>query len=104
MAIPREDSNFKYNMKKLNIEEKNYVAGFLDENSFFSALIVRGKQYKYGFRIRVFIGIYQKKENHWFMLKLKKMLGLGSPKIRKDGVSELVISGTNAVEHILLQL
>ena len=104
MAIPREDSNFKYNMKKLTEEKKNYIAGFLDSNCSMCAQIVRGKQYKYSFRIRVFIGIYKKKEKHWFMLKLKKLLGYGLLRIRKDGISELIISGAGPVEQVLLHL
>jgi hypothetical protein len=92
-------------MKKLTIEEKNYIAGFLDGDGSIFAQIVRGNDYKYGFRIRVFIGFYQKQNKHWFMLKLKKLLGnYGSLRIRSDGVSELVITGVGAVKHVLSQL
>ena len=91
-------------MKKLTLEEKNYIAGFLDGDGSIFAQIIRGKTYKYNFRIRVFIGFYQKKDKHWFMLKLKKLLKYGYLRIRKDAVSELVISGTGPVEQVLLQL
>ena len=91
-------------MKKLTLEEKNYIAGFLDGDGSIFAQIVRGKTYKYNFRIRVSIGFYQKKDKHWFMLKLKKLLKYGYLRIRKDAVSELVISGTGPVEQLLLQL
>ena len=91
-------------MEKLTIEEKNYISGFLDGASSLFAQIVRGKQYKYGFRVRVSIGFYQKKENHWFMLKLKKLLGYGIVRIRKDGISELVVNGSGPVNQILLNL
>merc|ERR1712100_371565 len=91
-------------MKKLTIEEKSYIAGFLDGDSSIFAQIVRGKDYKYQFRIRVSIGFYQKKCKHWFMLKLKKILGYGSVRIRKDDMSEYVITGANPVEQVLRSL
>lgn len=92
-------------MKKLTIEEKNYIAGFLDGDGSIFAQIIRGNNYEYNFRIRLSIGFYQKKNKHWFMLKLKKLLGgYGHLRIRKDEVSELVISGTGPVKEILSQL
>ena len=75
-------------MKKLTIEEKNYIAGFLDGDGSIFAQIIQGKNYKYNFRIRVSIGFYQHKSKHWFMLKLKKLLKFGVLRIRKDNVSE----------------
>ena len=91
-------------MKKLTVEEKNYIAGFLDGDGSIFAQIVRGSSYKYDFRVRVSIGFYQKKDKHWFMLKLKKILKHGYLRIRKDDVSELVITGTAPVKQILSQL
>ena len=91
-------------MKKLTIEEKNYIAGFLDGDGSIFAQIIQGKNYKYNFRIRVSIGFYQHKSKHWFMLKLAKLFKYGSLRIRKDNVSELVITGAGPVEQILLQL
>ena len=46
----------------------------------------------------------KKKDKYWFMLKLKKLLKHGYLRIRKDGVSELVITGVGPVEQVLLQL
>ena len=91
-------------MKKLTIEEKNYIAGFLDGDGSIFAQIVKGN-YKYNFRVRVSIGFYQKQNKHWFMLKLQKLLGnYGSIRIRKDKVSEFVITGVGPVKEILSQL
>ena len=91
-------------MKKLTVEEKSYIAGFLDGDGSIFAQIVQGSSYKYNYRIRVSIGFYQKKDKHWFMLKLKKLLKYGCIRIRKDGISELVITGVGPVEQVLLQL
>ena len=91
-------------MKKLTVEERYYIAGFLDGDGSIFAQIIQGKAYKYNFRIRVSIGFYQKKDKHWFMLKLKKCLKYGYLRIRKDNVSELVITGVGPVKQVLLQL
>merc|ERR1712146_628091 len=92
------------NMKNLTIEDKCYIAGFLDGDGSIFAQIVRGKDYKYLFRIRVSIGFYQKKDKYWFILKLKKLLGYGYVRIRKDNVTEYVITGANPVERVLRAL
>ncbi len=91
-------------MKKLTIEEKCYVAGFLDGNGSIFAEIIPDNNYEYNFRIRVSISFYLHKSKHWFMLKLKKLLRYGTLKSKNDNVSELIIAGTDSVEIILLQL
>lgn len=91
-------------MKKLTLEKKSYIAGFLDGDGSIFVQIIRAKDCKYGFRIRVSIGFYQKTEKHWFMLKLKKLLKYGYIRARKDNVSEYVITGTGAVKQVLLEL
>ena len=91
-------------MKKLTIEEKCYVAGFLDGNGSIFAEIIPDNNYEYNFRIRVYISFYVHKSKHWFMLKLKKLLRYGILKIKNNNVSELIIAGTGPVEIILLQL
>ena len=90
--------------QKLTEEEKSYIAGFLDGDGSIFAQIVKGKDYKYGFRIRVSIGFYQKKDKYWFLLKLKKLLKYGTTRIRKDNMAEYVITGSGPVKQILLLL
>ena len=91
-------------MKKLTVEKKNYIAGFLDGDGSIFAQIITDKNSKYGFKIRVSIGFYQQKEKHWFMVKLKKLFKYGSLRIRKDNVSEYVITSTDGVKNVLLEL
>lgn len=90
--------------QKLTKEEKSYIAGFLDGDGSIFAQIVKGKDYKYGFRIRVSIGFYQRKDKYWFLLKLKKLLKYGTTRIRKDNMAEYVITGSGPVEQTLLVL
>ena len=89
---------------KLTIEEKYYIGGFLDGDGSIFAQIVYDKNSRYKFKIRISIGFYQKKSKHWFVLKLKKILKHGYIRIRKDEMSEYVISSTNAVEQVLLAI
>ena len=51
----------------------------------------KDNNYKYGYTIRVTLCFYQKTTTHWFLLKLRKLLGK-EWKIRKrnDGMSELL--------------
>ena len=91
-------------MKKLTAEERFYLAGFLDADGSIFAQIVRGKDLKYKFRIRVSIGFYQKKEYNWFLKKLQKDLKCGSIRTKEDGVSEYIITAADPVRNLLLQL
>ena len=67
--------------------------------------IVKGNNYKYGYTIRVTVCFYQKTTRHWFLLKLRKLLGK-EWKVRKrnDGMSELYITGFTPVKNVLLIL
>jgi|MDSY01.1.fsa_nt_gb hypothetical protein len=90
---------------KLTEADKHYLAGFLDGDGSIMAQIVKGNNYKYGYTIRVTLCFYQKTTRHWFLLKLKKLLGK-EWKIRKrnDGMSELYITGFTLVKNFLTVL
>jgi len=88
---------------KLTLEEISYLAGFLDGDGSIMAQIVKGSSYKYGYTIRVTVCFYQKTTRHWFLLKLKKLLGK-EWKVRKrnDGMSELYTTGFTPTKNFLL--
>ena len=91
-------------MKKLTAEERFYLAGFLDGDGSIFAQLVRGKDLKYNYRIRVSIGFYQNKRYSWFLKKLQKDLKCGSIREKNDGVVEYVITSADPVRNLLLQL
>jgi|TARA_B110000967_G_scaffold194063_1_gene222185 hypothetical protein len=87
---------------KLTEADMHYLAGFLDGDGSIMAQIVKGNGYKYGYTIRVTVCFYQKTTRHWFLLKLRKLLGK-EWKVRKknDGMSELYITGFTPVKNLL---
>lgn len=91
-------------MKILTTEERHYIAGFLDGDGAISAQIVCGNDLKYKFRIRVSIGFYQNKRYRWFLLKLHKQLKCGYMRKKSDGVDEYVITASDPVQNLLLQV
>ena len=67
------------------------------------AQIVKNKSYKYGHTVRVTVCFYQKTTRHWFLIKLRKLLGLEwSLRKRKDGISELSQTGFTPVKIFLM--
>ena len=89
-------------INKLNENELSYIAGFLDGGGSIMAQIVKNKDYKYGHTVRVTVCFYQKTTRHWFLIKLRKLLGLEwSLRKRKDGVSELSQTGFTPVRNFL---
>jgi hypothetical protein len=89
-------------INKLNENELSYIAGFLDGDGSIMAQIVKNKDYKYGHTVRVTVCFYQKTTRHWFLIKLRKLLGLEwSLRKRKNGVSELSQTGFTPVRNFL---
>ena len=91
-------------MKTLTIEERHYLAGFLDADGSIFAQLVRGNDLKYKYRIRVSVGFYQNKRYNWFLKNLQKDLKCGTIRTKPDGVTEYIITGANPVKDLLLQL
>ena len=91
-------------MKPLTTEERHYLAGFLDADGSIFAQLVRGDDFKYKYRIRVSIGFYKNKRYNWFLENLQKDLKCGSIRTKNDGVTEYIITGTDPVKNLLLQL
>lgn len=91
----------KNKFKKLSNEQLAYLAGFLEGDGCILVQIVKGIQYKFKYTIRINIVFYQKKDKHWFFIKLKELVGVGSIRFRKDGMVEYTISGMNLVKKFL---
>ena len=88
--------------QKLNDKELAYIAGFLDGDGSIMAQIVKDKSYKYGHTVRVTVALYQKTSRHWFLIKLRKLLGPDwSLKKGKDGMSVLSRTGFTPIYNFL---
>lgn len=88
-------------ISKLSEVDKAYISGFLDGDGSINAQIVRRKDYRLKFQIRVTITFFQKSSRHWMVLWLKKKLQFGTIRKRNDGISEYVVVGPKDVEIIL---
>ena len=90
-------------INKLSNIELAYIAGFLDGDGSIMAQIVKNKSYKYGHTIRVTVSFYQKTKRHWFMIKLRKLLGKEwSIRKRNDGISEVYQTGFTPIKNFLI--
>jgi len=89
---------------KLSKSEIIYLCGFLDGDGCLGTQIVRGKDYKRGFRIRFTINFYQKTKRHWFILYVHRCLQVGKIYVRNDNMSVYTIAGTENVKSLLTLL
>jgi len=90
---------YKFNLTN---QEWAYLSGFLDGDGSLLAQIVKDKNYKFGFTIRVSVNFYQKKSRHWFLIQWhKKFKQSGHLRIRNDGMSQLTFVRKDVVLHIL---
>lgn len=78
-----------------------YIAGFLDGDGSIMAQLVRRKDYKLGYQIRVSIVFYQKRNHNEILFWLKEQLHYGYIRDRNDGMTEYTIVGLTEVEQIL---
>lgn len=85
-------------------EEKAYIAGFLDGDGSIIAQLVHRKDYRLGYQIRVSIVFYQKTIHQDYLLWLKKQLGCGYIRVRRDGMTEYTIVGLREVADVLALL
>jgi hypothetical protein len=85
----------------LSNEEKAYIAGFLDGDGSIIAQLVHRKDYRLGYQIRVSVVFYQKTTHQEFLLWLKKQLGFGYIRARRDGMTEYTIVGLREVDFVL---
>jgi hypothetical protein len=90
--------------ENLTKEDLAYIAGFLDGDGCLMAQVVKGDFYKYGYHIRISMVFFQKKDKHWFMLNLKKLLGYGYVRMRNDDTVEYVITGSASLKPLLIKL
>ena len=90
------------NVKEINL---SYIAGFLEGDGCILSQIVKRKDYKFGFELRLSVSFYQKVNKYWFILKLGRYLdslGIKSNSGKKsDGMSYLTITGDNSVKKLL---
>lgn len=78
-----------------------YLAGFIDGDGCINAQIVRRKDYKLGFQIRVSIAFFQKTSRYFFIEWIHSIIKCGVIRIRKDGISEYTIIGIKNVRPFL---
>ena len=92
-----------FHYDQLNEVELSYIAGFLDGDGSIVNQIVRAKDRKFKHTIRVSVNYHQKTKRHWFMIKLRKMLGLKwSIRKRNDGISEVSLTGFTPIKNFLI--
>lgn len=82
-------------------EVRAYIAGFLDGDGSIIAQLVRRKDYKLGYQIRVSIVFYQKQNHEEILFWLKEQLKYGYIRRRNDGMTEYTIVGLTEVEQVL---
>lgn len=94
-------------MKTIFLLDLVYIAGFLDGDGSIFAQLVRSKDYKWGFTVRVTVLFTQPTKRIAFLNQLLETIGVGY--IRTKGkanasVSDYVITDVSHVYQLLVQL
>jgi len=91
-------------MRKINDIQKSYIAGFLDGDGSVYVKLKKNDTYRFGYQIAPYITFYQKATYLNFLIKLKKMLGVGYIRSRKDGVVEYTIGDEKSLIEFARQI
>ena len=100
-TIERSKGQYRGKISKMSDEVRAYIAGFLDGDGSIMAQLVRRKDYKLGYQIRVSVVFYQKQNHEEILFWLKEQLEYGYIRRRNDGMTEYTIVGLTEVEQIL---
>jgi len=87
-----------------NRDLRAYIAGFLDGDGCLMAQLVKRSGYIRGYQIRLSIVFYQKKQNKYHLVWLKRYLKHGYVRERNDGMAEYTIVGLRAVKESLVKI
>jgi hypothetical protein len=84
-------------LKKIPIEKGWYLAGFVDGEGSFNVSIIKRKDYKLGWKVTPSFNVSQRDKTILFLLK--RYLGCGRIKQRKDGLWIYVVENPRALEE-----
>ncbi|OGI78358.1 hypothetical protein A3C57_01540 [Candidatus Nomurabacteria bacterium RIFCSPHIGHO2_02_FULL_33_12] len=75
---------------KLSLQQRAYLAGFLDADGSIYVQAKKNQTYKFGYQIAPYIVFYQSSKSNLFQ-EVYKLIGFGHVRMRKDGVTEYII-------------
>ena len=75
-----------------------WLAGFIDADGSINAQIIRREDYILKYQVRVSLTVFQSTKRHHILLHIHKLLGKGTIRKRKDGMSELCVVGATQVK------
>ncbi len=86
----------------LTLQQKAYLAGFLDGDGSIYVRLKPNPTYRYGFQVAPYIVLFQsQKDQKKFEEICALLIGFGHLRIRKDGILEYIISKNEALNKFL---
>lgn len=88
-------------MNRLRKTEAAYIAGFLDADGSIYVQLKPNGTYRYGFQVAPNIVFFQSQKEVTNLGALRKMVGGGHLRFRKDGVAEYIIGDMKTMRALL---
>nr|YP_010732044.1 putative LAGLIDADG homing endonuclease [Massjukichlorella minus]WDY12958.1 putative LAGLIDADG homing endonuclease [Massjukichlorella minus] len=95
------------NLRRKPIDKSHllaWAAGFIDADGSLNAQIVRRKDYKLQFQVRISITVFQSTKRFHLLLRMQKLFRTGTVRKRNDGMSEFTIVGGAQVKTCLTSI
>lgn len=88
-------------MNHLSVQEKAYIAGFLDGDGSIYVRLKPNKTYKYRYQVAPYIVCFQAMKERHGLEKLQHITGIGYLRDRKDGIVEYTIGDMPSIRLLL---
>src|SRR5271155_2636584 len=88
----------------MDVSTASYIAGFLDGDGSIHFQLVRQKEYRFGFYIRISMSFSQSTTARSGLEYLQQLLGGGYLRDRKTGMSDLVITSRPLLAELFTEL
>ena len=86
---------------KLSKEQKAYISGFIDGDGSIHVRLKPNSSYRFRFQISPSVVFYQSNKEESYMLWLKKLIGRGYIRKRKDGMIEYILGDIESIQYLL---
>lgn len=91
-------------LNRLTINQKAYLAGFLDGDGSIYVRLKPNSDYRFGYQIAPFVVFFQAKKDQAKFRRLTSLIGGGIWRERKDGIIEYAINRQAEIKDFLKQI
>ena len=88
-------------MKSITLQQRAYIAGFLDGDGSIYVQAKKNPTYRYGYQVAPYVVLFQSTKSESNFMQICNLIGLGHLRRRNDGISEYIIGRIDQLKEFL---